>query len=122
MPSKTGVAILNPSALAATPRCVSSTWPTFIRLGTPSGLRHNVNRRPVREKRHVFFRNDPRNDALVAVTARHFVADGKFPLAGDVNLHLLDDAGIDVVPALHAVHGTFMLQFELGELVLVSAQ
>ena len=24
---------------AAQPRCVSSTWPTFMRLGTPIGLR-----------------------------------------------------------------------------------
>src|SRR6266566_2419078 len=37
-PSKTGVAILMPSVLATQPRCVSSTWPRFMRLGTPSGL------------------------------------------------------------------------------------
>ena len=39
MPSKIGVATLKPRALAATPRWVSSTWPTFMRDGTPSGLR-----------------------------------------------------------------------------------
>ena len=42
----------------------------------------------------------------------------KLALAGDVDLDLLDDAGIDVVAALHAVHGTLMLDLELGELVL----
>src|SRR5260221_582781 len=30
--------IFSPSPFAAHPRCVSSTWPTFMREGTPSGL------------------------------------------------------------------------------------
>ena len=38
MPSNTGVANFRPSSLAAQPRCVSSTWPTFMREGTPSGF------------------------------------------------------------------------------------
>ena len=118
MPSKTGVATLKPSALAATPRCVSSTWPTFIREGTPSGLRHDVDRSAVREERHVFFRHDLGDDALVAVAAGHLVADRELALRGDVDLHLLDDAGIDVVAALDAVHRALVLELELGELVL----
>ncbi|MCY1306951.1 hypothetical protein D9M70_568410 [compost metagenome] len=28
-----------PTPLAAQPKCTSSTWPTFIREGTPSGFR-----------------------------------------------------------------------------------
>src|SRR6478752_5811688 len=30
--------ILRPTPFAAQPRCVSSTWPTFMREGTPSGF------------------------------------------------------------------------------------
>ncbi len=37
-PSNTGVMALKPSFAAAQPRCVSRIWPTFMRLGTPSGL------------------------------------------------------------------------------------
>ena len=81
MPSNTGVANLKPSALAATPRCVSSTWPTFMREGTPSGFRHDIHRRSVREERHVFFRHDLGDDTLVAVAAGHLVADGQLALA-----------------------------------------
>ncbi len=39
MPSNTGVANFKPSSFAAQPKCVSKTWPTFIRLGTPSGFK-----------------------------------------------------------------------------------
>ena len=38
MPSNTGVANFKPRIFAAQPRCVSSTWPTFMREGTPSGF------------------------------------------------------------------------------------
>ena len=38
-PSKTGQIAWNPSLAAAQPRWVSRIWPTFIRLGTPSGFR-----------------------------------------------------------------------------------
>ncbi len=37
-PSKTGVTAWKPRTAAAQPRWVSRIWPTFIRLGTPSGL------------------------------------------------------------------------------------
>ena len=37
-PSNTGVAIFQPNALAAPPKCTSSTWPKFIREGTPNGF------------------------------------------------------------------------------------
>ena len=37
-PSNTGVATCQPSARAARPKWTSSTWPMFMRLGTPSGL------------------------------------------------------------------------------------
>ena len=38
MPSNTGVANFMPSSLAAQPKWVSSTCPTFMREGTPSGF------------------------------------------------------------------------------------
>ena len=78
----------------------------------------DVDRRAVREERHVFFRHDPGDDALVAVTAGHLVTDRELALRGDVDLDLLDDAGIDVVAALDLVHRALVLEFELGELVL----
>ena len=37
-PSNTGVMAWKPSLAPAQPRCVSRIWPTFIRLGTPSGF------------------------------------------------------------------------------------
>ena len=43
-------------------------------------------------------------------------------LAGDVNFDLLDDAGVDVVAALDAIHRAFALELELGELVFVSCR
>ena len=55
-------------------------------------IQNDFHRRAVRQIRHVFFRNDARDDALVAVAAGHFVADRKLALHGDVALHQLDDA------------------------------
>ena len=37
-PSKMGVIDWKPSFAPAQPKCVSRIWPTFIRLGTPSGF------------------------------------------------------------------------------------
>ena len=85
-------------------------------------VQHDVDRRSVREERHVFFRHDLGDDALVAVAAGHLVADGELALGGDVDLDLLDDAGIDVVAALDAVHRAFALDLELVELVFEAAR
>ena len=80
----------------------------------------DFHRRAVREVRHVFLRHDPGDDALVAVAAGHLVADAELALAGDVDLHLLDDAGIDLVAAFHAVHGAFLVGVQFRELALVA--
>ena len=40
-------------------------------------VQHDVNRSAVREERHVFFRHDLGDDALVAVAAGHLVADAR---------------------------------------------
>src|SRR5205085_11311216 len=68
-----------------------------------------------------FFRHDPRDDALVAVSPRHFVADAELALARDENFHLLDDTGIDLVAAFDAVHRAITLEFQLRELVSVGS-
>ena len=92
MPSNTGVATLMPSFLQAQPRCVSSTCPTFMREGTPSGFRQISIGRAVGEERHVFLGHDLGDHALVTVTAGHLVTDLELLLRGDVDLDLLDGA------------------------------
>ena len=96
-PSKTGVAKRRPSALPAQPRWVSRIWPTFMRLGTPSGLRTISTGGAVLEERHVLVGEDHRDHALVAVAPGHLVADLELALHGDVDLDLLDDAGRQLV-------------------------
>ena len=61
----------------------------------------DLDRRPVGQVRHVLFRQDARDDALVAVTAGHLVADRQLALHGDVDLDHLDDAGRELVALLH---------------------
>ena len=85
---------------AAQPRCVSSTWPMFMRLGTPSGLRMISTGRAVLEMRHVLFGHDLGDDALVAVPAGELVALGDLALLGDVDAHQLVDAGRQLVVVL----------------------
>ena len=88
------------SALAAQPRCVSRIWPTFMREGTPSGFEHDLDRRSVRQERHIFVGQNAGDDALVAVTAGHLVAHRELALHGDVDLDHLDDAGRKLVALL----------------------
>ena len=63
-----------------------------MRLGTPSGLSTRSTGRAVLQVRHVLFRQDAADDALVAVTTGHLVADLELALDGDVDLHHLDHA------------------------------
>ena len=55
-------------------------------------VEHDLHRRSVRQVRHVLFRQDARDHALVAVAAGHLVAHRKLALHGDVDLHQLDHA------------------------------
>src|SRR5205085_8818081 len=64
--------------------------------------------------------DDPGDDALVPVAARHLVADAELALAGDENFDLLDDARIDVVAAFDAIHRALTFQLQLRELVFVA--
>src|SRR6202166_2759265 len=63
-------------------------------------IEHDLHRSAVGHIRHVFLRNDARDDALVTVAAGHFVADGKLALHGDIDLDQLDDAGRQLVSLL----------------------
>src|SRR5487761_1138167 len=49
---------------------------------------------------HVFGGHDARDDALVAVAAGHFVADGKLALHGDIGFHEFNDARRQLVALL----------------------
>ena len=60
-------------------------------------IQDDLDRRSVGQVRHVFFRQDARNHALVSVTAGHLVAHGKLALHGDEDLDHLDHAGRKLV-------------------------
>ncbi len=60
-------------------------------------IQHDVDRRTVGEIRHVFDRNDRRDDALVAVTAGHLVAGLHAALHREVHLHHLEHARGEIV-------------------------
>ena len=62
-------------------------------------IEHDLDRRAVRQVRHVFFRQDARDDALVTVPAGHLVADRQLALHRDVALDQLDDARRQLVAA-----------------------
>ena len=102
-PSNTGVIGLE-AELRAGPAQVR-----FENLAHVHAARHaqrveqDVDRRAVRQERHVLFGQDLGDDALVAVAAGHLVADRDQPLGGDVDLdHLLHAAG-QLVAALQRV-------------------
>jgi hypothetical protein len=55
-------------------------------------IENNLHRSSIGQIRHVFFRKNARDHALVAVTAGHLVADRQLALHRDVHLDHLDDA------------------------------
>ena len=63
-------------------------------------VEHDLDRRAVRQVRHVLLGQDARDHALVAVTAGHLVAHLELALHGDVDLDQLDDAGRQLVALL----------------------
>jgi hypothetical protein len=104
-----------PMPLPAQPRCTSSTWPTFIREGTPSGLSTMSHRRAVGHVGHVLDRDDLGHHALVAVAAGHLVARLQAALDGQVDLDHLQHAGGQLV----ALRQLLALLFE-GEVEAVA--
>ena len=81
-------------------------------------VEHDVDGRTIGEEGHVLLRDDLGDDALVTVTSGHLVTDGELALAGDEDLDLLDDAGIDIISALDAAEVLLLLVLEIGEAVL----
>ena len=63
-------------------------------------VQHDVQRRAIRQERHILLRQDAGHDALVAVAARHLIADGDLTLLRDVDAHDLVDAGSQLVAVL----------------------
>src|SRR5690606_18035394 len=66
-------------------------------------VEHHVDRRAVREERHVLDGEDLRDDTLVAVTAGELVTLGDLALLGDVDHHAAVDARAQLVVALLGV-------------------
>ena len=62
-------------------------------------VEHDLDRRAVRQIRHVLFGEDARDDALVAVAAGHLVADRQLALHRHVHLDELDHARRQFVAA-----------------------
>ena len=60
--------------------------------GHAERVQDDLDWRSILEVRHVLFRQNARDHALVPVASGHFVADAQLALHGDVNLHQLDDA------------------------------
>ncbi len=102
-PSNTGVIAWKPSFAPAQPRCVSRIWPTFMRLGTPSGLSMIWIGVPSARWGMSSLGQDFGDHALVAVAAGHLVAHGNHPLGGNVDLDHLQHAAAELVAALHRV-------------------
>ena len=62
-------------------------------------IEHDLDRRAIRQIRHVLFGEDARDDALVAVAAGHLVADRQLALHRHVHLDELDHARRQFVAA-----------------------
>ncbi len=63
-------------------------------------IENDFYRSAVRHIRHVFLRDDARDNALVAVATGHFVADGELALHGDIGFDQLDDARRQLITLL----------------------
>ena len=88
------------------------TGPAQVRLqnladvhtaGHAQRIEHDLQRRAVRQERHVLHRQDLGDHTLVAVPAGHLVADGNHAFGRDVDLDHLQHAAAQFVAALHAV-------------------
>src|SRR5271165_2614082 len=66
-------------------------------------VQHDLNGSAIMQEWHIFFRHNLRNHTLVPVTACHLIADAQLTLAGDIDLHLLDNTRINVVATLDAI-------------------
>ena len=55
-------------------------------------IEDDLDRRSIRQVRHIFFRKNPSDHALVPVAPGHLVAHRQFALHRNINLHEFDDA------------------------------
>ena len=101
-PSKTGVATCEPERLRGPAEVGLQDLADVHARGHAERVEHDLDRRPVRQVRHVLVGQDPGDDALVAVAAGHLVAHGQLALHGDEDLDQLDDTGRQLVAALQA--------------------
>ena len=90
--------------LAAQPRCSSRICPTFIRPGTPSGLRTTSTGVPSSRNGMSSTGQDLGDDALVAVPAGELVAVGDLALVRDVDPDELVDARRQLVALVLVEH------------------
>ena len=48
-------------------------------------VQHDIQRPPVRQKRHILHRKDTRDNTLVPMPASHLIADGNLTFLGDID-------------------------------------
>jgi hypothetical protein len=96
-PWKTGVFASKPSSSADPAERGLQDLPDVHAARHAERVEHDLHRRAVGQERHVLLGHDPGDDALVAVAARHLVADADLALLGDVDLHQLHHAGRQLV-------------------------
>ena len=75
-----------PAELFTYERKVYFEYLTYVHTrGNAEGVKNDLQRSAVRKEGHIRLGQNSRNNALVAVTTRHLVADGNFSLLRDVN-------------------------------------
>ena len=92
-PSKTGVAIFDAECFGRPAEVRFEHLADVHARRNADRIQNDVDRRAIRQVRHVLDRKDPRDDTLIAVATRHLVALGDLPLLGDADADHLVDAG-----------------------------
>ena len=67
-------------------------------------VQDNLERCSVRQKRHVFLGKNTRNNALITVTTRHFIADRDFPLLCDITTYNLCNTRRHIITVCSCKH------------------
>ena len=81
-------------------------------------VENDLDRRAIRQVRHVLLGEDAADDALVAVASGHLVADTQLALHGDVDLDHLDDARRELVALLQVFAPLFGFLLQDADAVL----
>ena len=117
-PWKTGVLAVKPSSRAHQPRWVSRIWPTFMRLGTPSGLRTMSTGVP--SGRNGMSSSGTMRAMMPLLPCRPAILSPTEILrfSATVDLHQLDDARGQLVRLEDVVDLVLRLLLELGALAV----